>query len=960
MKRKISLVLLTAILLTSALFALTGCDGLPFGKKSVPVYEGMTLSSAIGGFADQSGGAYLESADAPEGEEDTYGQLVGDHTGNLPVLDSANPFPANGAGKNIETAIQSSLRVEGTESPIFSASVGDSIYVNVHINNPGKFEISALTFNGLQYNRYMFEKSSTTSTIVLKVVVGEAMGVVDYSISDIKYLDGKETKDVIMEGDTTVSLGVNAKNGVTASIKSVNAGATSLTLNTEVSDPYSLIALSGGKLKAVVYDGKRIVAEKDIAIGTSSVTFDSLDQKTVYQYAIVGYYDDFSGSGFGMHILAKDAIYTQAILLFDNVEIGQEGVSFGFRWYEGYSKGSISSIEVYRDGQLVKHADSYTIDGLLSGKTYKVVAKYHTGSSTESIYIEFTTLPKALPSLIFNTPACSQTSVRYGFFESDPDNIGTITSVELLLDGKVVMTAVDADRKIFENLSSDTPYTLRATYVYDLNDGNGSVTVVKTAAAKTAAKAEPLIDIRDLKPSVNGVDAIYTIDDPTCAITSYKVELYKGSTLVSAYDGNVGEIHFSSLEQYTEYTVKVTYSYSMNNGTEQKTRVAEEKFRTLPYIDVKEFIITNTEAVSYGDIISVRIELDNPTKTPIKSVVISGVSYEVVCNYDASRAYASILCNGQFGGGSKELVLDKVNADVDGAIYTFAPSESFSGSIFINGELTLLDFKIVSGSYEQIAWAFPSDKVYALITLDNPSGYTVESINGITEIIKLDDSRWCYELTLARGWNSISLSSIAYSVGTVSRTLELSELGNPIFRVTSDEVRYVSKASDLLSMNGGYYYELAADIDLADIKWQGKGFFGVLNGKGYSIKNLTFTDTVSTDAYLGLFSVGTGIIENVKLESASIVTDLRTEAGSTRDAYCGGLVAYSEGMLSLGGCSIDSSSSLDVKADDKAYVGGLVGYASTGSTVTFTDCSSAASINGNVSDLLIGFSTAKN
>ncbi len=953
MKRKLNLALLSTLLLTALLLTLTGCDVALFGDKA-PVYEGMTVS-AYPGVGHLTGGIYMESTETPDIEE-LYGQVKGDCTDSLPTFNENDPFP----GKDITSAILSSVKVESSYGGVFTTDPGKDVYVNIRISNPKGYTISSLTLNGEKYTSYTFEKSSTPENVIVKISSGETAGILQITVDAIKYLDGSEIKDVTMSGDKTVSIGVNAKDQLTASITGVSSGVTSLTVNGSVSDEKGLLSFSDGAVKAVLFDGSRIVATKDASVGSFSATFDSLKPNTLYQYAIVGYYDDFSGSGFGMHLLAKGAIYTASTVLFDNVKIDQDSIKFDFLWHETHANGSITSIELFDGETLLESADYYGFDGLLSGKTYRIVAEYQSGSVASSISIEFATLPKKTPVVMFNTPMCTPTSIRYGIIESDPDAVGEIVKVELLRGDFLIAVEENPDRRIFENLASGTTYKLRATYVYDLNDGNGPVTVTRTAVANTPAKSEPYITIRDLLPDVNGVSATYTIDDPSCAITSYAIELYKGGNLVATCDGKDSKIGFSSLEQFTEYTVRITYTFSKNDGTPAQTRTVESAFKTRPYIDATSLTVLNTAPVSNGEIITALITLNNPSKTRVESVVINGRTYPVDCSYAADRLYASILCEGQFTGGDTELVLERINALPDGEPYSATPSLRLSDNVFVNGDIGVLDFTIVNDSYETIEWAFPSDKVYALITVSNPSGYAITSINGVTEVIRLDDSRWCYSIDLSRGWNTCYLTSVAYSGETAKGTLNCSDIKATVFEVVSNDVHYVRGPIDLMNMNGGHYYELACDIDLSDVQWQGRSFYGVLCGKGYSIKNMTFTDKTDGDAYLGLFRVGTGIIEDLDIEAARISTDLRSESGSSHDAYCGGLVGYADGILSVKGCSVDSSSSFSVKADDAVCIGGLVGYASTSSTVSFTDCSSAASINGSASDALIGFSAAKN
>ena len=92
-------------------------------------------------------------------------------------------------------------------------------------------------------------------TIILKYNVGANSGIVEYTIDAIKYIDGTEIKDVIIEGNKTVMAGIHSENQVAANITNLNVSTNSLSFDVNVKDNDDLIAFSGGVFKAVLYDG---------------------------------------------------------------------------------------------------------------------------------------------------------------------------------------------------------------------------------------------------------------------------------------------------------------------------------------------------------------------------------------------------------------------------------------------------------------------------------------------------------------------------------------------------------------------------------------------------------------------------------------------------------------------------------------------------------------------------------
>ena len=1629
------LVVATAVTGTVLIVKNADDDGTTPGNRQIPVYQGMTITSV---YDTATLGSYLGNGkDDFEYDKDNgnhNGHFKGDYAGKDDDIDEENPFPENSEDETIEEEIESTLDVVGSAETIYYATQNQDIYINIHINNPDSFEIMSFTLNGKKYSSYMFEDGSDMETIVLKYNVGNASGIVEYTIDAIKYVDGEDIKDVIIDGDKTVKAGVKTDNQINAEITNANITTNALSFNVNITDNDSLIDFSSGAVKAIIYDGESIVYEQDLELGDNSVSFESLKTNTLYQYAIVGYYDDFSGDGFGMNMLHKEAFYTDSIVLFDNLSVSQSSLNFGFLKNNDYSTVEISALKLYKDATLIREldTDATEIGELLSSNTYTLVAEYLNGTTAESISIVFTTEAKATPEVFISstgktkdslnfavsvtdtdsvgaitkvellhatedtkvltntlthsisgllsdntytlrvtysydlddgegtreltktldakteaktTPTFSiistsktqnsisfgitendadnvgeiskielihngtataadsisvrefenllsdnsytlkvtytydlnngegaktitdsvelktdaktapsitfdntvssaadisfginevdtdnigeiikielllgndvisttndggvrqfegllsntdytvrvtykynlcdgsddvtviktanvktsennipyilisggtqtQTSVGFAIEESDASNIGNITKIELYHDGLLVKTAANSDIREFTGLLSNTEYTvkvtyaynlhdgsgnktetrevaiktfsmakpsiifegtdrtktsvyfdfnivdvnnighierielikdgdvvsytndptatefadilsnttytvkviyaydlndgsgvayieksaeittyaketpeisihtptksqtsvgfsitetdtdnigavtkielvhasgtvaaenlnvrefagllsnnaytvkvtyvydlndgegehtvtkeltvttlakatpdftitntnktqtslgfsvnvtdtdsvgaitkvelihgtdvttlesvtahtisdllsnndytIKVTYTYDLDDGEGSRTIVKELTAKTEAKATPEISVHtptksqtsvgfsiaetdidsvgavtrielvhangtvaaenlnvrefagllsnnaytvkityvydlndgegehtvtrelaittDAKTAprfavnnesitTNSITAEYDIDDIDGILSYYKVELYSGGELVS--ESAEKKIDFAPLSYYTDYTVKFTYKYDLNDGCGEQISVYNYEFKTLPYIDVTECSIANTSAVSEGDTIFMQVKLDNPLNMDIESVVINGETYSVTGASSSKKIFVEIVYNGQFAGGDTYLKIDNVNAKIDGTDYTATPETELSDNVFINGKLEVIKIEFVNEEFEAIDWAFPSDTVYVLITLNNPTGYNIDGITEsgsksqgtVTNLEKLDDNHWYYALDFMLwaegvpfpdtsydtvGCFTRALESLSYSNDYITKTVTYSEMKASFYRVTNGMVQYVTTPDDLKNMNGKLYYELKNDIDLSGLEWQGTEFNGVFNGKGYSIKNMSFVGTIkNTDAYIGLFSQGNGVIQNVNIEEATIIANITADDGNDYNAYCGGLVGYANIGLKMYGCTVDEYTIIDVKnTAGSDYAGALIGFIPWNCTTTITNCTNSGSISGRYAGGLIGY-----
>ena len=262
MKRKISISLLLIATLLFSLLVFTACknNNDENGAKQVPVYQGMTItkSNSVLSLASyrMSGITLLSANNENNGDNGNhYGHYKGDHTDRNDTIDEDNPYLDNNANENIEEEIKSSLNVIGSPDEIYYANPNEDIYINIHIDNPDSFEIMSFTINGKKYSNYMFEEGSDMETIVLKYNVGDATGIVEYTIDAIKYIDGTEIKDVIIDGNKTVMAGIRTENQVAANVTDVDIDTSVLSFNVNIKDNNSLVEFSKGTLKAVLYDG---------------------------------------------------------------------------------------------------------------------------------------------------------------------------------------------------------------------------------------------------------------------------------------------------------------------------------------------------------------------------------------------------------------------------------------------------------------------------------------------------------------------------------------------------------------------------------------------------------------------------------------------------------------------------------------------------------------------------------
>lgn len=483
-------IIITIILSLSVLWGITACS-----NKQVPVYQGMSISNTISTY-QHTAVSYTASPINHHSPDENGKHYDGDYHGKHDDIDQENPFEDG----NIDN-VADSLVVEGTQTSLYYATPNSDIYVAVHIHNPDSFEIISFTLNGQKYSSYMFEDGSNMEQLILKVNVGNADGIVDYTIDAIKYVDGSSIKDVRMDGEKTVKVGVHTSNQPTVTINEEKIGYNDLALSATIEDSKGLIEYSNGAMKAIVYDGETVIAEKSVKLGNNTLNFDELKTNTVYQYAIVADYDNLDGNGFGAHILYKKAFGTKAIVCFDNINVTDTGISFSYCWDESWQTKTLTSAVLVKDGETVQTLTQtdLTINGLLSGNTYLLKATYQNGDKAEEITLSFTTIAKSIPTVelsineLTNNIVASADSISFTLTETDESNVGAITKIELIPDDGETVSLSDLTARTFTSLQENSKYTVKITYEYDLNDGNGTQTVYAESSVYTSLADKSII-----------------------------------------------------------------------------------------------------------------------------------------------------------------------------------------------------------------------------------------------------------------------------------------------------------------------------------------------------------------------------------------------------------------------------------------------------------------------------------
>lgn len=917
--------------------------------KQVPVYEGMTVSN------------YKPSSSAenvvPEMEIHRFSYLSSTNGNNS----NGNGNNGNHYGQNkkpVDEIIEedTSIGIEIPEQPMYYAKAGQEIYITVHISNPDSFEILSFTLNGKKYSSYMFEEGSDMENLILKVTVPtDAEGVIDYTIDAIKYVDGTDIKDVDMRGERTVKVGVSTSKQPEATVSDELIRINDVSFDVTLSDRLGLIERCGGMAFAVIVDGDSILSYEEITVGDEHITFEGLETYTSYRYGVVAYYDALDGNGMDIKILFEKEFTTKSVVAPDNIVKTQTSIEFGLIFNELYEEKNVTSMSLYHGEDKVKDFDlsgdaltkTFSATELLSNNAYTVVISYTNAGATETVEFHVTTEAKATPDFEITETEKTQTSFKFDIAITDVDAVGAITKIELV-HGEDVTNVEDLTARELTDLLSNNDYTLKATYTYDLNDGVGDQTLVKEFAVKTEAKVEPTFTLKDVTSTIYEISGSYDQTNVDNTLINYTVKLVKGDELVK--ENTDKEIAFDSLDYYTDYTVKITYTFDVNDGKGVQTKTVEQSIKTAPYIDVTSTTILDKKDVYFdGDKATLRINIDNPLAAKVEYVIIDGKNYAA----NGSSTSKIILVDVADVATLGNAIVQGLVLSIDGNEYTVNNITQMPIDIVIIGKMTITSWEFVDSEFEPIEYATASDKVYLVFSANKLAGNTITKITlthgesyqyhwkdedpapafeleyGEDDIKILDDGRFYVEFkeTDVKGYNFTAVTATYTNDYVDTATSDMEKFyQQPFILLNSSDVRYVSTPEEFMAMEDGYVYELSCDIDFSTVgNWEMRGFKGVLDGKGYAIQNLLlFAGEGSGDPdgsieNSGIFTYLDGIIQNLNVKNF-----VYTEKQSYGFFYGTGVIGFALRNSIIRNVTIDEDSEI-VTNRTYYYVGGICG-----------------------------------
>ena len=417
---------------SSYLYKINGGAEVPTTATSVQLSDGQSIVvKAVGDGTNYTDGDYSTSqiyeASAPNlTKAPTYLGIMASAqeptSGNIPSEIALLPLYSGAKGISLDEALKNYLS-DGNNSlgdtvPSASdyklySSVGNTVYIQIWLDNPDQNTILSLKLNGTKYQSggalqsfFVADGDSYLNCVYVAVTVpNNSYGHIDYEVTEIEYVEGtnisQDGKAVLIdENNDTVSIGLPYEQSVpTVTFSNESSTATSVSLLVNVADASGFTDTVGGWLRVIIYNrNNEILAQQKLANGDNAVTFDNLSADTEYGVMVFIFGDIHDGNGVSVHSLSNQTYRTEnvitATVISDILQNGQTGKYYPNINVEaqlGDATFTFTRVEVcdwagevYYTGEF--NGSANITEGILNGQSYVIKIYYENASGVEQSY----------------------------------------------------------------------------------------------------------------------------------------------------------------------------------------------------------------------------------------------------------------------------------------------------------------------------------------------------------------------------------------------------------------------------------------------------------------------------------------------------------------------------------------------------------------------------------------------
>lgn len=837
-------------------------------SDQVPIYQGMEIYNSLNSFS-------LSLKSNPKSSD---------------IFDTSRP---------IKELIEEDLNISNSSIVEYFAKANEDVYLVIRIFNPDGQAILRFTLNGTVYQSFQFHEGSDSENLILKVNAGNTSGIKEFTIDEIKYVENEtnDIKDAIFDGNQTIKLGVEYENLPYANLSDSHIGGTTFSFNVSIIDFSSLINENGGILRAYLYDGISLVNSKDLNIGENIVEFNKLEPNKAYQYVIATAIDVFDGSGLQVRLISTPISFaTLPLVNINPLSTSQTAIDFSIDVIDDVSTGSITAIDLYKNDNLVEAISDLsqrTFTNLLSNNIYqiKVTYVYNTNDDLASkefiAEYSFKTLEKAIPSIDLINLDLGKDYISFDFSVNDSDEVGDIIAIELYQGGILVDSLDKLDLRFFSNLLSNTEYTVKVTYSYDLNDGEGVQEINLTQTLKTIEKATPVITFNDVVPSQDSISFNFTTIDADEVGNIVSIELYQEANFIATLE-NLEIRLFNDLLSNTEYTLRLSYSYDLNDGMGAQDLIYTHSVTTLlkqaPTVNIIDYGIGN-------NLLTINFDIEDFDNTLVSII------YEL---YLGENLIESNLDN--------NVTFNNISSNND---YTLKVIYNYDLNDGFNLQTNEIEFDISTGFFGLGTEGNPYE-IYNRNDLSRVGDYS-DAYFVLKNDINLSDSPWEPITSLTSNLDGQFYKIIGLNINYVEGVTNYGLFGNINMGYTLKNL-IIEDAQINIQATASLYVGILAAVNMGSIEQ-----VGVTGNINVSTEWLKAAGLVASH---GGFT-GSKIINSYAIVDMVLSAVTRAEAG--------GLIAISSGPVynsyAKGNIRIENEEFIDI------YAGGLIAFHNTGEVV---------------------------
>lgn len=732
-----------------------------------------------------------------------------------------------------------------------------------------------------------------------------------------------------------------------------------------------------------VYEGNQILNVVTIENFEESYEIEDLDADTTYKVTIKTIFDlqdDYGkrtiDSEYILHTMENKApsisvnsISETESQIVANIELEDEN---------GVVRSS--KIKLYNSSELVEEKvltigdNEIVFYNLLSGNDYSVLVEVaydlEDGDGETSIEVEnkvkTTNIPA--PNVEIDYLSVDFDSLYFSVNVIDESNSVVDSSIYLLHDNAIVEEYSLEDginNMTMLELLSDTIYTVRIEYTYDINDSDGVQTKILDNSYKTMKKTSPKINVANLNSTDNSVSLYVNIDDISSSFIGGVVFLYKDMNLEKIHNLSSGgnSVVFNDLDEGTAYTVELEYKYDLNkskgiveiksnytistitsevessntiHNTDLFDVESKDEYISTEFVNgnvVIKYLIGSANQVPLSNVGSAQLNTGGSGTISINSSKITEVAVSTSVSDTIEHSYSI----------SGELPYVEVEVGYE---YTTSSTETFEEYVSEAEELgneNTLDLSGEDIGYWYSAFMFGNYDIIQVYTI-NPHTGEVTTEFAITNLYVIGygliaslDGDFTYELNydvLMKDTNGF-IDVFEVGDGSLDSPFEITN-ANQLMSI------YASKDSNFKIMNS---------ISLESYNTPNSiTFSGSLDGGGNTLSNY-YVNKVGTELndnkYEGIFPIVSGSISNLIIDNSSIYY-------SSNHSGSGYVIAgILVGELESGGIisEITIQNSVVEVHRSKSFIGGLVG-SSYGNIIGIVVSHTTVKGNGDLGGIL--------